>query len=240
MATQSVTKTKGNYPFASCSEEWYPDGEIDVFKDVPMTLISVVKETESALLIAADNLEYNPEGRFSITPKSKLNRVGSGALAWACAGNATVGGWFSGRLRANAPTSWFDVTDENGLRNAVAKLNGSERGSAQLARIPWKDDFGVTCVLAGWLNGEVGIWDIDTCGQPTPFLDHGILFEGGPVKEAHLIWDALEDSNKTPLEKLQSVYKVIGVRTRMIDEDPDIWRITSEGITVVQGRDNSG
>jgi len=49
-------------------------------------------------------------------------------------------------------------------------------------------------LLVLWLNGEPGIWDIDSEGQPSPHLDRQILFEGSVALHAHLIWDALKDS----------------------------------------------
>lgn len=202
-----------------------------------MTLIAVVVESDDALLIAADNLERGAGG-YSVTPRSKLHKTKGGSFAWACSGNATVGDWVSTQLAGNAPSSWEAITGINGFRTVVASINGGERGIVALARTPWRDDNGATCVLAGWLGDVFGVWDIDANGQPTPHLEHGVLFEGGPVKEAHLIWDALADSKKPILDKLRRIYEVLGARLRMIDEHPDIWRITKEGMTIVQGRDN--
>ena len=158
-----------------------------------MTLICVAKESESSLLIAADNLEQSTGG-YSATPRSKLHRVEDKALAWACSGNATVGEWLSRQFAESNPQSWDAITSHEEFRSSVAILNGNERAVAALARSQPGANHLVACVMAGWLNGEPGIWDIDSEGQPSPHLDRQILFEGSVALHAHLIWDALKDS----------------------------------------------
>jgi len=220
---------------------WYPgraSEEIVPGQDVPMTLIGVIKEGEEALLIASDNLERSTGG-FSVTPRSKLHRLEDKAFAWACTGNATLSEWLSQELANNNPQSWDDITGHNGFRDSVATLNGNEKAGLTLARSNPGPDHLVTSVMAGWLNSEPGMWDLDENGQPTPHLDRDVLFEGGPVRAllAYSIWDALNDSPKSIVDRLQAVYRIIGARERSIDEVPDIWRITPDGITIVQGRD---
>lgn len=218
----------------------YPEQDYEELwpgQDIAMTLIAVVKETEESLLIAADNLERGGGG-FSVTPRSKLHKSKGGVFAWACSGNAAVGSWLSNHLSDNVPMSWETVSNPAALPKVVAQLNADQRGIIQLTRNEWKDDYGVTCVMAGCLDGGLGIWDIDTNGQPTPHMERGVLFDGGPAQYAEVAWAVLEDSTKAAIDKLRAVYRCVALNGRIIDENPDVWRITSEGITVVQGRDD--
>ena len=42
--------------------------------------------------------------------------------------------------------------------------------------------------MAGCLDGDLGIWDIDASGKSTPHLDRVFLFEGGMAQFADVAW----------------------------------------------------
>lgn len=204
-----------------------------------MTLIVVVKEDDQSLLIAADGLERSSNNVYTITKRPKLHKASQGGLAWAASGNATVAEWLAEKLTAQPPNSWATMRDNTaGIPLIVANLNGDQRHILAGARAPWRNDFGVTCVIAGWLEGELGIWEIDNCGQPTPYLEHGFCAIGGPASTAEHISTALFDSPKNPLEKLKTIFNAIIKGIPSIGYPLDIWRITPGGVTIVEGRDD--
>ena len=84
----------------------------------------------------------------------KLHQIPDAPLAWGCAGNPELIQKFSVWLEQYQwpPSNW--ATFEGHIRAKLADLNREERAFVERSGAQWSSDFGVTCLVGGWLHNE--------------------------------------------------------------------------------------
>ena len=91
-----------------------------------MTVIAAMRESEDAILLAADSGGWEePGGRIHVA--DKLQAHATAPIAWASAGNTTVGSDFDKWLKAYdwPPADWTTFRDE--AIESLSRLNGRQR-----------------------------------------------------------------------------------------------------------------
>ncbi len=136
-----------------------------------MTIVALMKESESSLLLAADSQFTSEDIR---TIHSKLRQVSNQPIAWSSAGNPSIGLDEFGR--------WLETYDFSGkdwcsfAEDAIGqlnKLNGAQRERTKLSGAEWNKNFAADVLIAGWLAGKMGAYALSEDGRFHDALKYG-------------------------------------------------------------------
>jgi len=216
--------SKGNYRQIDASEL--------VLKEPPVTIIATLRESDTAVLIAADSGGMETPGNIRIQFPIKLRKHSTASLAWGYTGNPTIGDDFTDWLKAYEwpPTSWRTFRDD--AIRYLATLNGKQRELVELSRARPGEEDTAQVLLVGWL-GRPEILELDDRGLATSYSDDQFHAVGTGKVVALIAYKALEDEPSSPLEKMERIMGVASRMTPKCDPPVHIWRVTAESITGV-------
>ena len=200
-----------------------------------MTVIAAIREHDTALLIAADTGGEENPGQIPIVVPNKLRRHPSAPLAWAAAGNETIGADFSEWLVSYAwpPQDWKKFRDE--AIEYLSQLNGRQRELLSLARKePAASDTAVVLV-AGWL-GTPEILELGDDAKVTSYIDDGFHAVGSGKAHAYIAHRTLEGITGSPIEKVHRLATVAAIMAPKSSPPVVIWRVTPDGVEEVDGK----
>ena len=202
-------------------------------KESLLTIIAAVRENDDSILLAADSGIMDFGGLRDRLPYPKLNKLEGLAVAWGCSGNGTLGEEFNKALRTEAfsPVSWEDIQ-----RTIVAKLgflNGRQRDDTRRAGVNPTGDHTISCLFAGWIGEQPGIYEFDDQGRVASYWEQGFYAVGSGSYVAAIVEKTLRKVEATQLVKLKLLMEMVITSARGCEPPMIIWRITKNTISEV-------
>lgn len=228
----------GNYPFASCSEEWYPSRiqlSIDAWKESKMTILGAF-DCEDYLLFASDSLATDLNIPYQVIKQA--NRLDPHMIWW-FSGSETLGvqfNWWLNGLDFTQITNWEEFIPQ--ASEKVAKINEERLNDAKrLLKTPesMRSDL-ISILLVGYLGGKREILEIGDDNSYQAHLSIKSAFAGDPVAKAQAITvlRTLQglDGNDYPQNAatLKKVMEVVAANNTHCGPPIRIWELSSSGI----------
>ncbi len=214
-----------------------PEGRVylglEDLKEPPMTVIVGVRENDDCILLASDRGIQDFGGLRDILPYVKLNKLERATIAWGCSGNGTLGEEFSKWLMGQvAPlTSWKQLQDM--VVNKLAELNGTQRAITRRAGVEPTPDHLVSCLLAGWVDNQPGIFEFDDQGRFATYWAQGFYAIGSGSAVAAIAARTLRQIKASGIDKLRLLMDVVVKTARGCEPPITIWRLRAGDITEV-------
>lgn len=218
-----------NYPFASRSEEWYPDpgygvAEIEYSSSEkekePVTVICALRDGENLFLAADSSLSGLPVKTLSSGKIETFSRADA-RLAWACSGDETIGDLFSDKLKGMIDQNAETIRDMDALGRVgtaiLSDLNGVARAAKQ--RIAWslnpENDF-AQVLIAAYIAQQPEIIELGWEGDRTYHLRAGRNFTtiGGGRYHAAMAYEVLRERNLLPQLGQAAIKQVVELVAR--------------------------
>ena len=199
-----------------------------------MTVIIAMRETDDAILIAADG-EATEGSALRLPFGNKLRQHPKGAIAWGASGNPTIGYEdFSPWLMQYSwpPKDWR--TFRNNAIREFSRLNGDQRNLTKLAgKTPTEDDT-ATCLLVGWV-GSPGIYEFNDQGKATSYWSpDGFHAIGSGKNHAYVAHRTLAVMSAPPVDKLVVIMQIVSSTAPGCGLPYTIWRVKENGIVNVE------
>lgn len=200
----------------------------------PMTIIAVMWESDSSILIAANSGQTDMPEELRSIHLDKLQSHLIAPLAWGATGNTTIGERFGEWLKNYEWPPQDLIVFQDELATALAKLNGKQREIIKLAGGEAKEDNLCSVLVAGWLNAPFA-FEIDDFGQITPInKEHNFSAIGSGGPHAKLIHAAYTIGpvtvNASALDKMGIILDIAAQKAHHCDPPIHIWRVTSNKI----------
>jgi ATP-dependent protease HslVU (ClpYQ) peptidase subunit len=200
-------------------------------KEPPMTIIAAMKENESSILLASDS--EVAIGDIRLNYGNKLCRHPSASLAWAIAGDHTIGvDSFTPWLKAfKAPLPDWKTFSDQAIRK-LSELNGERRTLIELSHSkPNKNDV-CNCLMVGWLD-RPDIYELDDRGIITSYWRFGFHALGSGSLHSWVAYKALTSIGLSALPKMRAIMEAVVTTAPNCNQPIYIWRITQD--TIVEG-----
>ena len=198
-----------------------------------MTVITVLRESEDSILIAADSGGHESPGPTRIRIPDKLKRHPLVPVAWAGAGGDSIGERFTGWLQDEGLENWNNCRSDAG--NKFAELIGDVVQRISISqRRPARPDELAQALLVGWLDSQPQIIELDDRGVDTSYLVEGFHAIGAGKLYAYTAHRTLQRYRLRPLSRLNRIMRIAATMAVQSDLPIHIWRVTSEGIQEVQ------
>jgi hypothetical protein len=225
---------EGEYSLAWRSDEWYPfDRETELGKGMEaMTIILAMRESDTAILLAADSAwtEHTAQGTIrSPSQEPKLHQLGKSPLMIGTAsdqGRLTTD--FVNFLQSLSVDNWDDLKDT--VRPFHARLHGDAKGLYELARKEFLSTNGLDGLLVGWIGGKPDIVEFQNPGKTDSYWEEGFHAIGGASGFAIVVYQALKDVDMEPLGKLNRILDTLIYSVPLIKGPKVVWRVTPHGV----------
>ena len=229
---------------ALTAEMGYPEQVIDLFRGKkPMSVACALKDGESLFLATDSAVGGLP---VKATTDKKIAHVDNPPLAWATAGDESIGDLFGAWLRQQlAQTPSEPLTWERAVRPSVlklAELNGVRVQASQLNRTRLEPERDLTQVLlVGYLAGVPEIAHLAVNGEWTLHVAAGRTFAaaGAGAHHAAMAYEVLNEKDLLPTDGADAIREVAGLAAKHAPycEPPvHIWRVTPEVVEEVDGQ----
>jgi len=195
-----------------------------------MTIITALRENNDAILIACDSGANETAGGIRITIPQKLYRHEAGSLAWATAGDTSIGDEFTNWLREFGwpPPSWQAF--KNAAIGELSRLNGLQRKMMRRAGLKPKETDGTAALVAGWIEGKSEILEFGSDGKVTSYLEDGFKAIGSGESHALIAYITMKPFRISALERLRHLTQTAAMLAQKCDLPVHIWRVAAIGI----------
>ena len=199
-----------------------------------MTVITALREGDDSVLIACDSGAHESAGGIRITIPQKLQRQPQGALAWATAGDTSVGDDFTAWLKKYPwPAASWQAFKADAIAE-LARLNGAQREMIRLSGLE-PDEFGVAVgLVVGWTGGEPNILELAADGKVTSYLEDGFKAIGSGESHALIAHITLKPFTIDPVERLRYVTQTAATLAQKCDLPVHVWRVTQVGVEEIE------
>lgn len=202
------------------------------FEDVAMTIVVGMRESDEAMLLAADSEATDEFGLKH--PHVKLHQVEGHSLAWGSAGNPTIGDYEFVKWVKQYDwkgKSWDDAS--KAAQEELARLNGEQRRLTELSRTPMQTTFLCDIIIGGWLNGP-NMFALSSDGRITPIWESQSEFRAVGTGAPY----AIASYNTLKLGRVEgpeNILRMMLIGTIMFAPNcgppAEAWRIRQDGVT---------
>lgn len=199
-----------------------------------LTLILANQETDNSILIGADSLVVDSAGNsvYMEIHVNKLHEIQGHPMAWAYCGTVELGNKFETWLKKQypIPQGWdkFEIL----VRNKVADINKEQRNYVERSGAVWSDNFGLSCLFAGWLENKSHMIIFDDDGTISDCSINGVGAIGSGKSHAIIAYETLYEFKDIPKDKkFHAILRAAIVKEKKLCGLPlFMWRITPNGI----------
>ncbi|MFC2006682.1 hypothetical protein ACFLUQ_00750 [Chloroflexota bacterium] len=204
----------------------------------PVSIIILAKESDDALLLAADR-QFTSDGIKSNS--LKLRKVPGQQIVWSSSGSSSIGLTDFG--------NWINTQTFDGKNwglfypkamDKLNKLNSKQRKSTESARASalFKDeDITAEILIAGWLEDKMGAYELTRGGQAIYISGQYFNAMGDGRRDAYVAREALirGKGNLDCLTILKIVMESVASHVDSCNNPIDIWRITKDSVEGIMG-----
>ncbi len=167
-----------------------------------MTLISALRDGDR-LLVASDGIATD-EHLMRQQAAQKTWDVSGSQLVWGYSGASALGDEFRLLIESGSPKKWQALTQWTA--NTVVDLNDPWRGRCERSGIPRKDMGLVSILIAGWLDKQPGILQVNEAGMHSTPTNCQTTFIGSGAGAATLLHAAFDgEATEAILHKIMNV-----------------------------------
>lgn len=220
---QLLSMNRRSSPLEPC----YPDGTFDgALGGDRMTIVVAMRESDAAILIAADREFTDDRGLKARQQKLKAHR--RHPLAWGCSGPQYESDQFSKWLSDSEPLTASDGFIEQAATR-LAQVNGALKKRVEEGGSGWNPRADrVSCLLAGFLDRVPQIIELDGSGHIAEHWADGFYAIGAGGAAAAPLYGSNLGARLSPLRRLQAIMKTIIERVPGCGGPIDIARLTPD------------